>query len=156
MVGALALSGCASKRIDVAEHGVRPDLAIASLGAPATPPTAATPLLEDLAKAGLMADASARPAHVVDLGYSERPLKVGTYSGPPPTEDENGWIATPQQWRVWRPNQRMVCTLSMRISAATETSEPYEVRASRRGRGTACGGAEADLTAAIVARLGLP
>jgi hypothetical protein len=153
-VSALALSGCASGRIDVAEQGVRPELAQGSLGAPEAPPAAGRTLIEDLAKAGLMADAAGRPARIIDLGYSERPLKVGAYSGPPPTED--GWIASPEAWSVWRPRQRMICTLSMRISGGTESSEPYEVRASRRGRGAACGGQENELTAAIVSRLELP
>lgn len=152
-LGVLVLSGCASGRIDIAERGVRPDLAQGSLRAPAAPPAAARPLIEDLAKAGLMADASASPVRVVDVGYSERPLKVGAYSGPPPAED--GWIASPEAWSVWRPRQRMICTLSMRISGATASLEPYEVRASRRGRGSACGGQGDELTAAIVSRLDL-
>jgi len=156
IVGALALSGCASKRIDVAERGERPDLTPGSLGAPANPSAAGQLLMEDLAKAGLVAEPTDRTLRVIDLSYSERPLKVGAYSGPPPAENAEGWIASPEPWRVWRPNQRMICTLSLRISGATESSEPYEVRASRRGRGAACGGHDHDLSAAIASRLVSP
>lgn len=95
-------------------------------------------------------------ARVVEAGYSERPLKVGAYSGPPPADEAEGWTAAPGQWRVWRPRQRMICTLSLRIADASQAAGGYEVRASRRGRGSACGGDIGDLTSAIGTRLVSP
>lgn len=155
----LALSACASKSVDLVEKGVRPDLeAPTTLSVAAAPDQAAPvlPLVQELREAGLVAQTEAGAPYLLEVGYSERPVKVGAYSGPPPADEADGWIAPPRKPQLWPPLQRQICTLSVRITDRTQSDSPYELRASKKGRGAGCGDAAPALSSAITAKLTSP
>ncbi|HEY9236190.1 MULTISPECIES: hypothetical protein [Phenylobacterium] len=151
-----AAAGCASGRVDLAERGVRPALTAGSMRMTTPAAAGADPLIQDLARAGLIAEGEGA-AYVADIGYSVRPLKVGAYSGPPPAAEagQAGWIAPPDEWKIWRPRQRAICTLSLHIADASNPQADYEVRASRLGRGQDCGGVS-ELASAVGERIVSP
>lgn len=155
--GALLLAGCVSNKIDVVETGVRPDLAARGLAlAPIAEgePGRTQPLTAKLQAAGLPVREAAGQGYLVEVSYSERPLKVGAYAGPRPAADEPGaWVAAPEKRQWWAPQRAQLCTLTARVVDAASGGEAYRVRASARGRQPDCGKAEDGLSTAVAARL---
>ncbi|WP_312163678.1 hypothetical protein [Phenylobacterium sp.] len=155
----MLLAGCVSNRIDVVETGVRPDLAGRGLAlAPAVDgePDLARPVGARLEAAGLPVREAPGQGYLVEVSYSERPLKVGAYAGPRPAADAEpaAWVAPPQTRRWWWAPQRVrLCTLSARVVDAASGGEAYRVRASARGRQPDCGEAGETLSAAVAAKL---
>lgn len=154
----LALSGCASKSVELVERGVRPNLAAsASVTVAATPDEAAQvgPLIQELRAAGLVAQAQPGAPYLMEVSYSERPVKVGAYSGPPPAMDaaQSGWIAAPRKPGLLPSLRRQICTMAVRIADVGQSGGAYELRAVKKGRGAGCGDAPATLSQAISARL---
>lgn len=99
------------------------------------------------------AQAGERAAYVLEVVYSERPWRVGAYSGDTPkTDAPDGWIAAPRPWPWWAPRTTQVCTLAVRVMDGGEGRESYRVRASARGRGAACGKGPG-LSKAVAAKL---
>lgn len=155
--GALLLAGCVSNKIDVVETGVRPDLAGRGLAvAPAEDgePGLTAPMTAKLQAAGLPVRDAPGKGYLVEVSYSERPLKVGAYAGPRPAKDEPGaWVAAPEKRRWWAPGRSQLCTLTARVVDAASGGEAYRVRASAKGRQPDCGKASDGLNAAVAAKL---
>ncbi len=156
--GALLLAGCVSNKIDVVETGARPDLAGRGLAlAPAVDgePGLVGPMSAKLQAAGLPVRDAPGQGYLVEVSYSERPLKVGAYAGPRPAAAAApaAWVAPPQKRRWWAPQRAQLCTLTARVVDAASGGEAYRVRASARGRQPDCGKATDNLSAAVAAKL---
>lgn len=160
----LALSvltaGCASGPVKLAESGVRPDLRAAAglqiATAPDALPSAVSPMIAQLEKAGLTVRGERGQGYLFEISYSERPLQVGAYAGPAPSQDEAGWVAAPGKPRWWMSRRTQLCTLAVRVVDAAAGAEAYSVRASTKGRGAECGGEAGELAGAVAARLAQP
>jgi hypothetical protein len=154
----LLLAGCVSTKVDVVETGVRPDLAGRGLAvAPVADgePGLTQPMTAKLQAAGLAVREAPGSGYLVEVSYSERPLKVGAYAGPRPAADAApaAWVAPPEKRQWWAPQRAQLCTLTARVVDAASGGEAYRVRASARGREPDCSKASENLSTAVAAKL---
>lgn len=143
-LSALALAGCATRSVEVVEHGAPPAV---------HGPAASGAVNASMAKALAARLGSGSGPGLLEIAYSERPAPVTAYVGrqTPDAAAPGGWVAPPPAPRWWLGRSTVICTLTARAVDANGT-ETYSVRASVAGRGAACsrGG---DLVDAVATRL---
>jgi hypothetical protein len=157
----VALSGCATARIDVLGTGEGPGPADArNYGFTAVQPDEAAlqPLVEDhLRSKGFVRTDAALPRYFVEFGYSARPTGVGAYAlATPAKDDPSGWIAPPARPRPWTSTTTRVCVLSVRFIDARTGAEVYRVAATERRRKGDCAPVAPALASAALSEIPLP
>jgi hypothetical protein len=161
LVAGVALSGCATARIDALGTGPGPgpadERSYAFTSARAEDGTL-WPLVEThLAANGFIRREGASARYFVELGYSARPTGVGAYAleAPIDKDDRSGWIAPPAHRRPWTSTGTRVCVLSVRFIDARTGAEAYRVAAAERRRKGDCAAIAPSLAAAALSEIPL-
>lgn len=161
LLASVALSGCATARIDALGTGAGPgpaderSYAFTSVGAE---DGALQPLVETrLAANGFTRGEGASARYFVELGFSARPVGVGAYALATPVDkdDRSGWIAPPAHRRLWTSTSTRVCVLSVRFIDARTGAEAYRVAAAERRRKGDCATVASSLAAAALSEIPL-
>jgi hypothetical protein len=163
----LTLTGCATTGVHVEAHGGGPDLKAAptfalDLGAADSAARADTALAVAVAhrlrNAGMVEAEGSNAAILVEVAYTDRPLRVGDYvaAAGPATVSGRDWLTAPARTGLWTSPHARVCRLAVRMSAPATGQEVYQVRAEVRSPRQGCGSVAERLADAALRQVPLP
>lgn len=151
----VGLSACATNPVQRIENGALTDTTGASFTM--TPASEEEALVWPLVDAGLrakgMTHVAQDPRYLVNVGYTDRPGRVGAYVETRVTDDGEAptWLVAPERRRTWRSSRRRVCTVSIFFNDARSGREIYRVRAAERSSAPTCHDSAARLVQAALA-----
>jgi hypothetical protein len=160
-----ALAGCATPSVRVEAQGGGPDFKTAptfalDLGAAdaaaRTDPTLAAAVVDRLRSHGMVEDHGEEARILVEVAFTDRPLRVGDFVGAQPAAGVRQWLTTPERPGLWTSPHARVCSLAVRMSVPATGVELYRVRAAVRPPRQGCGEVMGRLADAALARIPLP
>jgi hypothetical protein len=159
----VALAGCATQGIRVEAHGGGPDPKAppsytldlgATDAASRADPALAAAVTERLQRRGMVEAAGGRV--LVEVAFTDRPLRVGDYVGVQAANNGRDWLTTPERPGLFTSPHARLCSLAVRMSVPATGAEIYRVRATVRPPRQGCGTAVRELAAAALDQIPLP
>jgi hypothetical protein len=158
----LALTGCATGGVRVETQGPGPDfkaaptfaLDLGSIEGSAPPDPALAAAVTNRLRSHGMVEASAGAQVLVEVAYTDRPMRVGDYLGA--QSDRPQWLTTPRSPGLWASPHERLCSLAVRMSVPATGAELYRVRAAVRPPRQGCGAAVQRLADAALSQIPLP